>query len=388
MKSRTLNAVACAGMFVFGIVMALLGAVLPPLGERLRFGVADIGTLFLAMNFGMLVCSLVVGVAMDRFGTKPPMVAGPLLVSGALLIFSRAGVFDELIPAAAMLGVGGGALNAASNTLVAGLHEDASRKSAALNLLGVFFGIGALVLPFGIGALMSTLGIDLLLRIAAGLCALVTVLALPQRFPAGAAVQSRGELSAFIGAPLVLAMAFLLFFQSGVEFTLGGYVSTYLVRQMGASITAASWTLAGYWAAIMAARVFLSRLLLRTNPHVTVLSCAVGAAAGAAITAAAPGFPAASAGIVITGLSLAGIYPTVLGIAGTHYESNAGTVFGILFTIALTGGMVMPWEAGRLAEGAGLRGVFVLVAGAFAAIAALSIVVRRLSDQKSKRSAN
>ena len=54
-----LSGVAYAGMFVFGIVMALLGAVMPVLSERLSFTLADIGTLFLVMNFAMLVTSLV-----------------------------------------------------------------------------------------------------------------------------------------------------------------------------------------------------------------------------------------------------------------------------------------------------------------------------------------
>ena len=48
-------AAAYAGMLVFGIVMALLGAVLPALSARLEYSVADIGGLFLAMNSAMLV---------------------------------------------------------------------------------------------------------------------------------------------------------------------------------------------------------------------------------------------------------------------------------------------------------------------------------------------
>src|SRR5690606_4251923 len=47
---RLLSAAAYAGMFVFGIVMALLGAVLPALSGRLAFEVADIGRLLLYMN--------------------------------------------------------------------------------------------------------------------------------------------------------------------------------------------------------------------------------------------------------------------------------------------------------------------------------------------------
>jgi MFS transporter, FHS family, glucose/mannose:H+ symporter len=385
LRRGLLSGAAFAGMFVFGIVMALLGAVLPALGGRLRFDVADIGTLFLVMNFAMLVCSLIAGVAMDRFGTKPPMFVGPLLVAAALSLITRAGVFADLLPAVALLGFGGGALNASTNTLVADLHEDAGRKSSALNLLGVFFGFGALCLPFAIGALIGTLGIDVLLWIAAALCAAAGLFAALLRFPEPKQKNRLpvAEMRRFIGAPLVLAMAFLLFFQSGIEFTLGGYITTFLMDPLGAEIASASWILAGYWGAIMIARVFLSRLLLKVKPHAVVLACALGAAAGASITAAAQGFTMAAFGIVVTGFSLSGIYPTVLGIAGTHYRSHSGTVFGILFTIALVGGMTMPWVAGHFAGAVGIRSVFVLVAGAFLAIAILNSAARSLAKQVS-----
>ena len=53
---RLLSVAAYAGMFVFGIVMALLGAILPSIAGRLQFEVADIGALFLVMNAAMLAC--------------------------------------------------------------------------------------------------------------------------------------------------------------------------------------------------------------------------------------------------------------------------------------------------------------------------------------------
>jgi fucose permease len=85
----------------------------------------------------------------------------------------------------------------------------------------------------------------------------------------------------------------------------------------------------------------------------------------------------ACGGIIVTGLALAGIFPTVLGIAGARYPGHSGTVFGILFTVALTGGMTLPWLAGHLAAWAGLRVVFVLVAANFVAVALLNAVARR-----------
>lgn len=376
---RALTALAQAGMFTFGIVMALVGAVVPTLTATLPLTLGDVGRLFLAMNFAMLVASLVVGLIMDRGGLKLPLVAGAWLVGVALLLIASAGSAAVLLAAVACLGFGGGALNAVTNTLTADLHEDPARKAAALNLLGVFFGFGALVLPFGIGALTDTLGVPALLAIAAALCAAIGLAGTALAFPPPK--QRHGwplsELPRFARVPEIRLLALLLFFQSGNEFLLGGYISTLLVREQGMTLAGASYALAGYWASIMVARIVLSRLLLRVRPATVVLAGACAAAACAALIGAAPGPAAAVAAVVLTGLAMAGIFPSVLGLTGARFQQRSGTVFGILFTVALCGGMTIPWLAGQLAEATNLRWVFALGAANFAAVALLMALARR-----------
>lgn len=382
-----LSGTAYSGMFVFGLTVALLGAVLPSLAERLAFTLADIGALFLVMNSAMLATSLVLGVAMDRFGMKVPLMLGPLLVAAALVVIARAGEFTALFPAVILLGIGGGALNGATNTLVADLHEDPRRKGAALNLLGVFFGFGALFLPFSLGAMMSWLGTTGLLHATSVLCVLAGGYAAGLRFPAPKQAKRLpiGEMPRFLRMPVVLAMAFLLFFESGNEFVLGGYFTTFLTRDLGLNVKLSSYALAGYWASIMLARLALSRLLLKFEGHGVILASALLAAAGTALVCFSGGTAPALAGIVLTGLSLSGIYPTLLGIAGSEYREHSGTVFGILFTIALAGGMLMPWLSGQLAQTFGVRWVFALASVNFLAIAALNGAVKGLRSRQSAR---
>ena len=384
-----LSSAAYAGMFVFGIVMALLGAILPSVSERLRFGAPDIGTLFLVMNGAMLAASLVLGLAMDRFGMKPPLALGPMLVAISLVMVVRAGAFQSLLPAVALLGIGGGALNGATNTLVADLHTDLRRKTAALNLLGVFFGFGALFLPFTVGALLARFGIGNLLIAAAVLCGVAGAFTALLHFPAPKQRNALpiGDVPRFLRSPLVVALAALLFFESGVEFTLGGFISTYLTRDVAMnSLALASWVLAGYWAAIMASRAVLSRMELRASPYRRLQFCAAGACLGALLTAVAPPgtsrAPLTACAVILCGWSLAGIYPAALGIAGARFESHSGTVFGVLFGVALAGGMILPWAAGQVGGAAGLRWVFAIVAGSFVAILGLSGIAARIDRDK------
>jgi fucose permease len=85
---------------------------------------------------------------------------------------------------------------------------------------------------------------------------------------------------------------------------------------------------------------------------------------------------------VLCGWSLAGIYPATLGLAGARFQAHSGTVFGILFAVALAGGMTLPWTAGQIGGAAGLRWVFAIVAGSFAAILGLSGVAARVDRDK------
>ena len=371
---------AYAGMFVFGIVMALLGAILPLISRQIGFDLAQAGNLFLVMNCAMLASMLSLGPLIDRFGQKPVLVGGSLCVAAALALLNSAAGYGMIVASAGLLGVGGGALNGATNTLVSDLHTDPRQKGSALNLLGVFFGFGALFLPFTIGALLNTLGLMPILYMAVALSAAPALLFLMLAFPP--AKQSRGvplaEASRLARHPLVLLIAFLLFFQSGNEFILGGYTSTYLTREIGSSITAASYLLAGYWGAIMAARLVSSRLLLWMKNTTLVLASAAFSALAITILLTAHSQAVAAFAVVLIGIGFASIYPTTLAVAGSVFEAYSGTVFGIIFAVALVGGMTLPWAVGQMAAASGLRWSLVLSIFDSLMIIVLQMAVRRV----------
>jgi fucose permease len=339
-------------MFGFGIVMALLGAILPVISTRLHFDLAQAGNLFLVMNGAMLITTLVLGPALDRFGMKPAMLAAPLFVAASLLWITQAVAFSGLLAAVVLLGAGGGALNQATNTLIADLQVDEKRKSAALNLLGVFFGFGALFIPFTVGSLLEILGLDNILYLAMLLAIVPAAVSFALPFPPpqqreGVPVR---QVVHYAREPLVLVFAFLLFFESGNEFLLGGYITTFLTRNLRASVASASYLLAIYWGALMLGRIVLSRILLRVRGERLILTSALGVAVTIALLILSQTLVFAAAACALLGFSIAAIFPTVLGLAGARYASHSGTVFGILIGVALVGGMTIPWFAGRLSQ--------------------------------------
>ncbi|HEX7296968.1 MAG TPA: MFS transporter [Pyrinomonadaceae bacterium] len=352
-----LSTAAYCGMLVFGIVMALLGSILPLLSQRTQFDTAAAGGLFLLMNFSMLGSMLSLGPLTDKFGKRPALIAGALLVAAALFLLCSANSYRQLLVCVLLLGAGGGALNGGTNVLIADLHSDPQRKAAALNLLGIFFGFGAMLLPFFVGSLVATLTLNTILYVTAGLTLVPAILFLTLAFPHPKQQQGfrLSEAARVIGNPIVLLLGFILFFQSANEFIVGGYTSLYLTSEMKLPFSHASYLLAGYWAAIMVGRIVSSKLLSRVNSYRLVMLSALGSAVGIGLLLLAPGVMTAVIAVIVIGLSFAAIFPSTLGVAGSKCEAYSGTAFGILFAIALSGGMILPWAVGQVADAYGLR---------------------------------
>lgn len=377
-KRTPLFAAACAGMFMFGLVLALLGTLfgLPEMRERLGADYAGQGNLFLLLYFGILIANLICGPAIDSFGHRITLLVSALLVALALAVFAMANSFLAGALASLLLGMGGGALNTGASALVSDLYVEA--RGSMLSYLGIFFGVGALFMPFAASTLSALFSVSQLLLISAGLAVFVflnfAVLAFPATRRTGFSLLETLRVARYPG---VLLFGLVLFCQSGIEGAVGGWTSTYLGTR-GASPQLATQILTGFWAALMAGRA-LSGYLLRTMTNQRLLFlCAAGSLLGCAVLFSAPGIPLMAAAVAWTGLCFAGVFPATLAIAGDRYQRSAGTVFGLLFSIAVCGGMAFPWGVGQIGQAFGVRaGMLLPILGAATILILLVVINRR-----------
>src|SRR5512133_2073836 len=260
-----------------------------------------------------------------------------------------------------------------TNVLVSDIYgED---RGARLNQLGVFFGIGALLMPF-ITAWVVRAITQLLLASAllAAVCAIAyAILGFPPAREGG----STSILESFkaVRYPGVLLFGFLLFFESGNESAMTGWTSTW-ATSMGASVRNATLILALLQGMMMLGRLLAAPVLRHVSKTRLVLASAIGGFISIAILLTAKSVPLLALGAGLTGLAFASIYPTVLALAGDRYQRYAATVFGILFAIGLSGGMFYPWAIGHISQSRGLHsGMYVPLIGT-AAITAIFVVIK------------
>ncbi|MFZ0279989.1 MAG: MFS transporter [Candidatus Sulfotelmatobacter sp.] len=372
-------------MLVFGIVLAILGTVfgLPEMRARLHINLSQQGNLFLLLYLGIFCASLVVGPLIDYVGSKTNLFVSCALVSAAMVWFALAHSFATAGMAAVLLGLGGGGLNTCTNALVSDVYGDA--RGPMLNLLGIFFGVGAICVPLLAASIEGHFTIPQLFLFCAVLAAVCALGYALLSFPPGKTSQafSLREVVGVAKYEGVLLLAFILFLESGNEACIGGWTSTF-VNTIGYSARTATLVLASYWAALMVSRMVAARVLQGIGKSQLVLIIALISLLGCATLLATRSLILLFAGTALIGLSYGPIFPTTLAIAGDRYSERAGTVFGLLFSIALMGGMLLPWTVGQVSQRLSLRaGMIVPSLGAVGIILLSAIVFLR--DQTRSR---
>jgi fucose permease len=269
-------------------------------------------------------------------------------------------------------------LNGGTNALVADISE--GRRGAGLSLLGVFFGVGAFGLPLTLGFLVDRFDYSALVAGVGALALVPLLFAAAIRFPAPKHAQGfplRDGLRLLREPPLLL-FGLMLFLQSGMEITSGGWTTSYLDEELGLETDEALFFLSLFWLGMMLARLALGMLLTR-RPPTRVLLVSMGVALAGAVCLLASREPwLAAPGIFLLGAGLAAGFPVILGYVGDRYPHLSGTAFSIVLVMALTGGSLLPWLTGVVGEEVGLRTSFLVLPIALIAMAALLGLARRI----------
>jgi len=360
---------ACLGMLMFGMALITLGSVQPSLREKFSLDDADSGMLFSIMPIGILVGSLLFGPACDKYGYKIV-----LSISGVLFCLGIEGIaFADTIQLLKfcifLFGLGGGAINGATNAVVSDISE--TEKGANLSLLGIFFGLGSLGMPLLIGLLKDRLGFDLILGTVGAFTFIITVFFLLIKFPAPRQKQGfplRQSLS-LIKDKILLLIAFFLFFQSSFEAIINNWTPLYLVDQLKMNTADAILALTMYVAGLTGMRILLGSIF-RKMDGIKIMFVSLFSILAGLILLKLSHYPASAIyGLILLGVGLSAGFPIMLGFVGNRFTQMPGTAFSIALVIALLGNILINYIAGIVAGKFGINSIislaFIELAGMF-----------------------
>jgi fucose permease len=327
---------AIVAIFVYGMISAMLGTILPNLSERFHLTPTQNGTIAFAQALGLIIASVGVGPLLDGEGYKIGLLLGLALIAIALYVLPRSPGFRSILVLLFLLGVGGGIVVTGANALTSGVSE--AHRATALNLVNLFFGLGGFATPFISANLFKKNWVRLCFTVATLTIVALAVQAVTNMpAPTGAAGFVLADAGPVLGRPLLFLLGFFLFLYITCEVGVWNWLPRHLIAQGIPESSALNILSLGFALGLLAGRVGVAPIFTRVSAiNVTLAASALMAVttffmlrASKPITAFALVFAA--------GLSMAPVFPTTLAIVGTAFPRMTGTAMGFVITCGWVG---------------------------------------------------
>jgi MFS family permease len=377
---------ACLGMLLFGIGLLTLGSVLPDLMIKHSLDAVGAGTLFSIMPLGIIGGSLLFGPVCDRYGYKPLLVISSLLMFAGFEGLALTGTTGLLVISVLMIGLGGGAINGATNAVVADIST--TGKGADLSLLGVFFGIGALGMPLLLSILEKSVDFEVIIAATGFLALAASLIFFVVVFPP--AKQSGGIslklINGLVRDGAILLVAFFLFFQSAFEGLINNWTTTYLIDQLSVSQGSALIALSSYVAGMTVMRLLIGSVFRKAPEKRLLLTSFVIIFAALILIKFSGSIVVSAAAFALLGAGLAAGFPTMLGIVGNRYPDISGTAFSFVIAVALIGNILVNYSMGQVAENFGIKHLTTFTFAELAVLVILAVMTFRKLKHNHKKS--
>jgi MFS family permease len=333
---------------MFGIAVLILGSVASDLKVKLDLDEVSAGALFSVLPFGMLAGSLFFGPVVDKYGYRILLSASCLLLFAGFEGLAFAGSTNLMKLFIFMIGSGGGAVNGATNSLVADISD--TDKGANLSILGSFFGFGALGIPLLLGILRNTFNFETIVAAVGFLALLAGFIFLIISYPPPKQAHGfplRGVYS-LVRDKVLIMIAFFLFLQSSFEGIINNWTTTWLTDHLSIQPRTALFALSSFVAGMTVMRLLIGSVLRSVSvKNLMILSFSL-LFISLLLLRIAGSLYFALPGLVLLGAGLAAGFPVMLGITGERFKDLSGTAFSFVISVALIGNMLVNYMMGLI----------------------------------------
>ena len=367
---------AILAIFVYGMIAAMLGTILPDLSDRFHLTPTQNGTIAFAQALGLMIASLGVGPLLDTEGDKVGLILGLALIAIALFWLPRSKGYLNIVLLLFLLGIGGGIVVTGANALVSGVSE--AHRATALNLVNLFFGLGGLMTPFISANLFKRNWVRLCYTVASLTVVALAIQAVAKMpAPSGAAGFVLADAGPILGRPLLFLLGFFLFLYVSCEVGVWNWLPRHLIAQGIPESRALNILSLGFALGLLVGRVGVSPILI----HVSAVTVTLVASIAMAITTflmLRTSKPAMAAMLVfIAGVSMAPVFPTTLAMVGNAFPRMSGTAIGFVITCGWAGLAVSSRLIGAIAgdDPVRLKRALLLIPGAAVLMIGVNVAI-------------
>ncbi len=345
-----LIAAAVLAIFVYGIIAAMLGTILPDISRRFNLTPNQNGNIAMAQALGLMIGGFSVGPLTDVEGKKVGLLLSLGLIALALFGLRTAKGYGPVAAFIFLLGCGGGALVTAANTLPPYIKLGGLTTGGVFNLLNLFFGLGGLVTPL-IAANLFKNQAGRLLVFAAGLALLTfAVSSITPMPPATGAIAFQASMvTDLLAKPALLAVSVLLFLYVACEVGVWNWLVRHLIAQGVSEGRALTILSLGFALGLLIGRVVVSGILTNVSPERVLFGAGVLMAITTYLMLQSRSDRVAWITVFLGGVAMAPVFPTALSVVNARFPDTAATATGIATTAGWLGLVVSSRIIGAIA---------------------------------------
>ena len=368
---------AILAIFVYGIIAAMFGTIIPALATKFALSNVQAGFIFTAQALGLTIASISVGPLIDNKGKKVGLLLGLGLVAVALFGMANASGYEMLVALAVLLGVGGGIIVTGANALVSDINP--AKRGSVMNGLNLFFGLGGMVTPLLASDLLG--GDPIKVAYFAAVLTTVTlgvhsITKMPP--PTGERGFKASEMGALLSQPILYLLAMFLFLYVATEVGLSNWLAKHLIAQGVPQATAQRILGWGFALGILVGRVAVVPVLTKVDPQTVTLAASVLMAITTFGMLQASDPTMAGVAVFCAGLAMAPVFPTTLAMVGGAFPKATATAMGIVITCGWLGIFVTSPIIGSIAESSGLRTALLILPAFSVLMILVNLMVRSM----------
>jgi fucose permease len=289
------------------------------------------------------------GLATERLGRRTVLGLGAFLYGVGLVALAIAPSWPLFLLAALPANVGAGSIDGGVNGLFLDVYR--TGRARALNLLHLFFALGALIAPLVVGRLVDAGVPWQAVVLATSVPAFVVAFGFAvSEVPSGRHAGNAEHMRLGFQVPLLLLAAAVSFY---VAAEVG--VSSWLVRFLElAPLSVATGALSLYWGGLTLGRLVSARYGDRFSHRRFAIVATAVASVALVLAVVVPSLPVSIVLFGVAGFAHGPIYPMIMAVAGDLFPDRSARVSGLLGASAIAGAVLYPPVMGFLSVAVGL----------------------------------
>ena len=369
-KPRVYRIAVSAFFFISGLTFATWASRIPDIKTRLQLSNARLGAVLFALPAGLMTSLLFAGWLVSRYSSRKVMIAAAVFYPAALVLLGLSANVWQLVFVLFLFGLGSNLVNIAMNTQAVDVESMYGRS-----VMASFHGLWSIAGFSGAaaGTLLVSAGVAPWMHFLIIFATAVLLVLFFYKFTLPADTGSSEKQPFFVKPDrFILNLGLIAFCSMLCEGAMADWSGVYFQNIVKAPAAFITLGYVAFTGAMATGRFLGDRMVTKLGIKKLLQLSATFIATGLFISILFPYLAASVVGFLLVGLGVSSVVPLIYSQAGKSGTMQPGLALAAVSSISFLGFLIGPPLIGFIAEAAGLRLSFAVIAiiGLFPAVLA------------------